>query len=201
MVGFLFFCFAGMVVFSAVAVVISSNPVYAVLSLILTFFISSVLFILLAAELVAMLLVVVYVGAVAVLFLFVVMMLDMDFVKSSHGFVRYYPICVALATALFGCATYAIFHTKAAFIRDIGEAGASAMGNVFLIGSQMYTKYFYAFQMSGILLLVASIGALVLTVRSKAVKSRKQNVYAQVDRSSKVELCSPAVGKGIEDID
>ncbi|MDB1135154.1 NADH-quinone oxidoreductase subunit J [Candidatus Anaplasma sp. TIGMIC] len=199
MVGFLFFCFAGMVTISAVAVVLSSNPVYAVLNLILTFFVSSALFILLGAELVAMLLVIVYVGAVAVLFLFVVMMLDLDCVKSSHGLVRYYPVGVLLSAVFFGCATYSILHTKASFVKEAGGHVVRSAGNVFLIGSQMYTECFYVFQMSGILLLVAAVGTLVLTLKFGISKSRKQDVGVQLDRSSKIRLLSPEVGKGVED--
>lgn len=201
MIGFLFFCFAGLVVLSSIAVIISSNPVYAVLSLIFTFFVSSAVFMLLGAELVAMLLVIVYVGAVAVLFLFVVMMLDLDCVRSSHGLVRYYPLGVGMAAVLFGCSAYAVLHSRASF-REVAEFSVEhSVGNVFLIGSKMYTEYFYAFQMSGILLLVAAVGTLILTLRRNVAQSHKQDVKDQVARSSRVELRSPDVGKGVEEAD
>ena len=202
MIGFLFFCFAGLVVLSSIAVIISSNPVYAVLSLIFTFFVSSAVFVLLGAELIAMLLVIVYVGAVAVLFLFVVMMLDLDCVRSAHGLVRYYPIGVGIAAVLFGCSVYAVLHSKASFTRGADESvGYSSASNVFLIGSQMYTKYFYAFQMSGVLLLVAAVGTLVLTLRHSTTQFHRQDMGSQVSRSSRVKLLSPDVGKGVEEAD
>ena len=202
MVGFLFFCFAGLVVLSSIAVIISSNPVYAVLGLIFTFFVSSAVFVLLGAELVAMLLVIVYVGAVAVLFLFVVMMLDLDCVRSAHGLVRYYPMGVGVAAVLFGCSVYAVLHSKASLSREVAESSVyGSVSNVFLIGSQMYTEYFYAFQMSGVLLLVAAVGTLVLTLRRGATQFHRQDVGSQVSRSSKVKLLSPGVGKGVEEAD
>lgn len=201
MVGFLFFLFAGIVVVSAGAVVVASNPVHSVFALILTFFVSSALFIMLGAELVAMLLVIVYVGAVAVLFLFVVMMLDLDRVKSAYGLVKYYPVGVGLGAIFFSCAVYAILLAKADFNRGAEVAIDSGVSNVFLIGSQMYTDYFYAFQMSGILLLTAAVGTLVLTLRFGASKSLKQDVSEQVSRSSRVRLVSPEVGKGVSDSD
>ncbi|WP_236822875.1 NADH-quinone oxidoreductase subunit J [Anaplasma platys] len=201
MVGFLFFLFAGVVVVAAGAVVASSNPVHSVFALILTFFVSSALFVMLGAELVAMLLVIVYVGAVAVLFLFVVMMLDLDRVKSAHGLVRYYPIGVGLGAIFFCCAVYAVLVTKADFINSAGVKGSSMDSNIFLIGSQMYTEYFYAFQISGVLLLVAAVGTLVLTLRFGTSKSLKQDVGVQVSRSSRVRLVSPEVGRGVSDTD
>lgn len=201
MVGFLFFLFAGIVVVSSFAVVVSSQPVHSVFALILTFFISSALFIMLGAELVAMLLVIVYVGAVAVLFLFVVMMLDLDRVRSAYGLVRYYPVGVGLGAVFFACAVYAVLVTKAGFVKDAGAAGGAVVSNIFLIGSQMYTEYFYAFQMSGVLLLVAAVGTLVLTLRFGAPKSLKQDVGVQISRSSRVKLMSPEVGKGVSETD
>ena len=199
MLSFLFFCFAGVVVLSAVGVVLLPNPVYSVLSLILTFFGSSAVFIMLGAELVAMLLVIVYVGAVAVLFLFVVMMLDVNRVRSKHGLVRHYPLGVACMLLFFGCMVYSIFHVRSAAIGD--SEGFGGADNVFLIGSKLYTEYAYAFQLSGVLLLIAGVGSLVLVAGSGGGRSLKQNVGRQLGRSSKIKLLSPGVGMGVSDAD
>ncbi|MGN7678686.1 MAG: NADH-quinone oxidoreductase subunit J [Anaplasma sp.] len=198
MVSFLFFCFAGVAILSSLGVILFRNPVYSVLSLILTFFVASALFILLGAELVAMLLVIVYVGAVAVLFLFVVMMLDFNQVRSGHGLVKWYPVGVLCAMLFFGCAAYAALQAR------VASAGAGGDGvnveNIFLIGSQLYTEYVYAFQLSGVLLLVAAVGSLVLAMRDKR-RPAESDFSRYVNRSSKVTLLSPEVGQGVEDVD
>ncbi|ACZ49181.1 NADH dehydrogenase subunit J [Anaplasma centrale str. Israel] len=198
MLSFLFFCFAGVAVLSAVGVILLPNPIYSVLSLILTFFVSSAVFIMLGAELVAMLLVIVYVGAVAVLFLFVVMMLDISRVRSRHGLVKRYPLGVACMLLFFGCMVYSIFHVKSATIG--ASEGVVGVGNVFLIGSRLYTEYAYAFQLAGVLLLIAGVGSLVLVAGGgDGRKSLKQDVSQQIGRSSKIRLLSPGVGAGVPD--
>ena len=200
MISFLFFCFAGVMILSAVGVVLIPHPVYSVLSLILTFFVSGAVFIMLGAELVAMLLVLVYVGAVAVLFLFVVMMLDISMVRAKHGFVRYYPLGVVCMFLFFGCMVYLISHTRPEEVYASGEVISGGASNVFLIGLQLYTEYACAFQMSGILLLVAGVGGLILAMSNER-RSLRQNAGQQLSRSSKVRLCSPGVGTGVADVD
>ncbi|AAV86696.1 NADH dehydrogenase subunit J [Anaplasma marginale str. Dawn] len=200
MLSFLFFCFAGVAVLSAVGVVLLPNPVYSVLSLILTFFVSSAVFIMLGAELVAMLLVIVYVGAVAVLFLFVVMMLDISRVGSRHGLVKHYPLGVACMFLFFGCMVYSVFHAKSSAVDGSGS-GFGSVDNVFLIGLQLYTEYAYAFQLAGVLLLIAGVGSLILIVGGSSGRSLKQDVGQQVGRSSRIKLLSPEVGVGVSDAD
>ena len=201
MVALLFYCFAVMLVFAAVGTIVALNPVYAVLNLILTFTVSSALFVLMGSEFIAMLVVIVYVGAVAVLFLFVIMMLDAGYVKLTHGLVKFYPVGIVLGSVFFLCSLYAIFRTKVAYFNaNGGGATMDPVGNVFIIGSQLYTKYFYAFQMVGLLLLTAAVGTLVLTLSFTKSKSLKQDVRLQVSRSSKVRLVSPKVGGGIDDL-
>ncbi|MGN7661687.1 MAG: NADH-quinone oxidoreductase subunit J [Anaplasma sp.] len=196
MVIFLFFCFAGVAILSSLGVILFRNPVYSVLSLILTFFVASALFILLGAELVAMLLVIVYVGAVAVLFLFVVMMLDFNQVGSGHGLVKWYPVGVLCATLFFGCAAYSALQVRVASVDAAGDG--VKVENIFLIGSRLYTEYVYAFQLSGVLLLVSAVGSLVLAMRDKR-RPVRSDLSRYVNRSSKVTLLSPEVGQGVAD--
>ena len=159
-----FYILAAIVTVSAVCVIAAKNPVHSVLWLILTFFTSAGLMVLIGAEFLAMLLVVVYVGAVAVLFLFVVMMLDVDFVELKQGFLSYLPF-----GALVGLA----------FIAEIALATfAEAIGQV------MYTDYLLLFQLSGLILLVAMIGAIVLTLRHKP-HVKRQNIAHQTARRRK----------------
>ena len=166
-----FWVFATVTVASAAMVVTSRNPVYSVLFLILAFFNTAALFVLIGAEFIAMILVIVYVGAVAVLFLFVVMMLDIDFVQLRHGVMQYLPVGALIGLVLlvelvlvFGAWTLS---------PDIGSAAAapipapSQVTNTAALGMLLYTHYIYAFQAAGLILLVAMIGAIVLTLRHK----------------------------------
>ena len=185
---------------SAVAVIAARNPVHSVLFLILTFFTAAGLFVLLGAEFLAMLLVVVYVGAVAVLFLFVVMMLDVDFVELKQGFLDYMPIGLLVAVALL--AELAIVGS-AALSADgapiaLAPRGENAVTNAEQIGLVLYTEYVLVFQLAGLILLVAMIGAIVLTLRHRP-GVRKQDVAAQVGRrrSEAVELKDVRPGQGI----
>jgi len=194
-----FYVLAAIAVVSALMVVSARNPVHSVLFLILTFFTSAGLFVLLGAEFLAMLLVVVYVGAVAVLFLFVVMMLDVDFSTLRQGFVQYLPlggvIAVILAVEMgFTAAAVAARGAKAL------PAAPEGLSNAEQIGRVLYTDYFYFFQAAGLVLLVAMIGAIVLTLRHKPGVKR-QDIAAQTARTEQtgLRLTQPATGQGISE--
>lgn len=199
MISIAFYLMAGVMLISALLVVTMRNPVHSVLFLILSFFSASGLMVLLGAEFIAMLLIVVYVGAVAVLFLFVVMMLDVDFDKLRQGFANYLPIGaligIILSVELF-MALYAIATKGASANKDISKAFET--DNIRMIGKVLYTDYVYLFQGAGLVLLVAMIGAIVLTMRHR-VHVKRQDIYKQVSRSRKksVEVVKVPTGKGI----
>ncbi len=176
-------------VVGALLVVSAKNPVHSVLYLITVFFSAAGLFVLMGAEFLAMLLVVVYVGAVAVLFLFVVMMLDVDFVALRQGFARYLPIGGAIGVILFIemvlVATAVAQHGAAA--KYDAPLVPSAVTNTEAIGAVLYTDYVYVFQAAGLVLLVAMIGAIVLTLRHRP-GVRRQNVAAQTGRTPKTGM-------------
>lgn len=192
-----FYILAAIVTISAVSVIAAKNPVHSVLWLILAFFTSAGLLVLIGAEFLAMLLVVVYVGAVAVLFLFVVMMLDVDFVELKQGFLSYLPFGALMGIAFIAeiaLATFARGDTADNFNPYPGaETNAEAIGQV------MYTDYLLLFQLSGLILLVAMIGAIVLTLRSRP-GVRKQKISAQLDRdpASAVEVVKVPLGGGAQ---
>jgi NADH-quinone oxidoreductase subunit J len=190
-----FYVLAVVSVVSALLVVVSKNPVHSVLFLILTFFTAAGLFVLLGAEFLAMLLVVVYVGAVAVLFLFVVMMLDVDFGSLREGFVRYLPIGGVAAVVL---ATEMILVSGAVATRGAAStakaAAATGLSNTETIGRVLYTDYVYFFEAAGMVLLVAMIGAIVLTLRHKPGVKR-QNIAAQTGRTPATGM---AIVKGVK---
>ncbi|WP_374274363.1 NADH-quinone oxidoreductase subunit J [Brevundimonas sp.] len=195
-----FYLLAITAVLAGAGVVLSRSPVHSVLWLILAFFASAGLFVLLGAEFLAMLLVVVYVGAVAVLFLFVVMMLDVDFVKLREGFTRYLPLATIVAAILLAemiIVSLAVASGGAAADGQIVPATADA-SNVETIGRVLYTDYVYIFQAAGIVLLIAMIGAIVLTLRHKP-HVRRQNPGDQInrDRRTAVEIKSAATGRGV----
>ncbi len=182
----MFYLFAAVAVASGVMVVSSKNPVYSVLFLILAFFNAAGLFVLLGAEFLAMILVIVYVGAVAVLFLFVVMMLDIDFAELRSGFMRYLPIGGLIGLVLLGEFGFVFFHwVIAPGVAGLGAAplpSASAhVTNTRALGDLLYTRYIFAFQTAGMILLVAMIGAIVLTLRQR-VGVRRQRIPAQLAR-------------------
>ncbi len=196
-----FYIFSAVAVASAFLVISSRNPVHSVLFLILAFVNAAGLFMLLHAEYLALLLIVVYVGAVAVLFLFVVMMLDVDFVALRQGFLQYLPIgalvgLILLVELLLVLATWVIDPQVA------GQAVAAPMPdgltNIQALGQILYTRYVYFFQASGLVLLVAMIGAIVLTLRHK-VGVKRQNIADQVARTPEtgVEVRKVASRKGI----
>jgi NADH-quinone oxidoreductase subunit J len=181
-----FYMFASVTVASAVMVIASRNPVHSVLFLILAFVNAAGLFLLLGAEFLAMILVVVYVGAVAVLFLFVVMMLDVDFAELRQGFLQYLPI--GLIIGFIFLVQLALVVGAWTIYPGALKAGTSAIPdpakvtNTEALGLVLYTKYVYYFQASGLVLLVAMIGAIVLTLRHKDGVKR-QNVADQVART------------------
>ncbi len=185
---------------SGLMVITQRNPVHSVLFLILAFFSAAGLFVLLGAEFLAMLLVVVYVGAVAVLFLFVVMMLDVDFIKLRQGFANYLPIGGALALVILGelIAVNLAIAEKGAAAGNQPDASAGAASNIKAIGSVLYTTYAYLFEMAGFVLLVAMIGAIVLTLRHRAYVKR-QDIFSQVTRRRKdaVAIVPVKTGEGI----
>jgi NADH-quinone oxidoreductase subunit J len=189
-----FWVLATVTVLSGLAVVSARNPVHSVLFLISAFFSAAGLFVLLGAEFLAMLLVVVYVGAVAVLFLFVVMMLDVDFSSLRAGFVRYLPIggVVALILAIeMGMVSVAVAEHGAAAGATLQPASPN-LTNAEAIGRVLYTDYVYFFQAAGLVLLVAMIGAIVLTLRHRK-GVRRQSIADQVART-------PATGMRIVQI-
>ncbi|MFN3858344.1 MAG: NADH-quinone oxidoreductase subunit J [Caulobacter sp.] len=198
-----FYVLATVTVLSALAVVLSRNPVHSVLFLIAAFFSAAGLFVLLGAEFLAMLLVVVYVGAVAVLFLFVVMMLDVDFAALRQGFARYLPIGGLIAGVLtiemiFVAANVAA--NGAASKTSGPQASLPDVTNAETIGRVLYTDYIYMFQAAGLVLLVAMIGAIVLTLRHKP-GVRRQSVTRQTARSPKtgMEMVDIKPGEGISE--
>jgi NADH-quinone oxidoreductase subunit J len=201
LVGIAFYAFAAVAIGSALMVVAARNPVHSVLFLILCFFSSAGLFVLMGAEFLAMILVVVYVGAVAVLFLFVVMMLDIDFVQLKQGFLEYLPIALVIAgIILIQLAMVVSVWTFAPGITAVAPQApaAGAPTNTEAIGLVLYTDYVYVFQASGLVLLVAMIGAIVLTLRERPGVKR-QNIGAQVSRKREegVELVDVKPGQGI----
>jgi NADH-quinone oxidoreductase subunit J len=194
-----FYIFAAILIASAVMVVTSRNPVHSVLFLILAFFNAAALFLIAGAEFLAMILVIVYVGAVAVLFLFVVMMLDIDFIRLREGFQRYAPIGAVIGGVLFLELLMVLagwrFTDQAASLRLAPNPGADVT-NTAAIGRLLYTDYVYLFQGAGLVLLVAMIGAIVLTHRERP-GTRRQKIAVQVAREGSVVLQQVPVGAGI----
>ena len=196
-----FYLFAGVCVASAVMVIVSRNPVHSVLYLILAFVNASGLFVLMGAEFLAMILVVVYVGAVAVLFLFVVMMLDVDFAELKQGLLQYLPFGLViagifLAELLFvvGAWTIGATVTRAAPIPPLTQ-----VSNTEALGLVLYTRYVYFFELAGMVLLVAMVGAIVLTLQHR-VGVKRQNIAAQNarTRATAVEMRKVRPGQGLE---
>jgi NADH-quinone oxidoreductase subunit J len=195
---FFFYLFAGVCVASAFMVIAVRNPVHAALFLILAFFNAAGLFVLLGAEFIAMILVVVYVGAVMVLFLFVVMMLDVDFAALKAGFLKFLPVGAAVGIVML----IELLFILAAWITApdaVAQAPAPVdVSNTRALGQILYTQYVYLFQAAGLILLVAMIGAIVLTLHHKRGVKR-QSVPAQVGRTREesVELVEVETGRGL----
>ena len=180
-----FYVLAAVTIIGALLVVSARNPVHSVLFLITAFFSAAGLFVLLGAEFLAMLLIVVYVGAVAVLFLFVVMMLDVDFAALRQGFAQYLPIGGLVAGVLaieMVLVSASVAVQGAAAKNALPDANAGQESNTVAIGRVLYTDYVFFFQAAGLVLLVAMIGAIVLTLRHKSGVKR-QNIGAQVART------------------
>jgi NADH-quinone oxidoreductase subunit J len=193
-----FYLFAGVCVASAVMVITARNPVHSVLFLILAFVNAAGLFVLLGAEFLAMILIVVYVGAVAVLFLFVVMMLDVDFTALRSGLLNYLPVGALIGTILLVELLFVVGGWVIAPASRHGAAAAANVTNTQAIGLVLYTRYVYFFEAAGIILLVAMIGAIVMTLQHKP-DVRRQNIAEQVSRqrTSAIELVDVKPGRGL----
>lgn len=195
-----FYVFAAVAVAAGIMVVTARNPVHSVLFLILAFFNAAGLFVLMGAEFLAMILIIVYVGAVAVLFLFVVMMLDIDFVELRQGFVKYLPvgglIGIVLLVELFVVVGgwVSLPATKSAIAEPVREG----VSNTAALGRLLYTKYVYLFQAAGLILFVAMIGAIVLTLRHReGVKRQKIAQQLKRTRGESVQLVKVKPGEGV----
>ena len=198
---FAFYLFATIVVASGAMVILARNPVHSVLWLILAFFNAAGLMILLGAEFVAMLLVIVYVGAVAVLFLFVVMMLDIDFAELRAGFVSYFPLGGVIALILLVELVLGVGAWQAGAI-DLGGRAAPVPGatpNIEAIGALLYTRYIFLFEAAGLILLVAMIGAIVLTHRARGgVRGQKVERQNRRRPDEAIRNVNQPVGQGVE---
>ena len=200
--GLTFYLFAAITVAAGVMVISSRNPVHSVLFLILAFFNSAGLFVLMGAEFLAMILVVVYVGAVAVLFLFVVMMLDINYVAMREGFLQYLPIggliglILLVELIMIGGAWVAA--PAASGLAEVPIPPVEEAHNTKALGAVLYTKYAYLFQVAGLILLVAMIGAIVLTLRQRE-GVRRQSIAKQVSRTREqaVEVKDVPTGSGV----
>jgi NADH-quinone oxidoreductase subunit J len=200
--GLSFYLFAAITIASAIMVISSRNPVHSVLFLILAFFSAAALFILMGAEFLAMILVVVYVGAVAVLFMFVVMMLDINFVELRQGFLQHMPlgaiIALIMLVELLTIVGGWVFAPEAIKLGSAPTPDMSTVSNTEALGNLVYTHYIYLFQASGLILLVAMIGAIVLTHRRREGVLR-QNISEQLGRQPEdtIKVHDVETGKGI----
>jgi NADH-quinone oxidoreductase subunit J len=195
-----FYLFAAVCIASAIMVIASRNPVHSVLFLILAFVNAAGLFVLVGAEFLAMILIVVYVGAVAVLFLFVVMMLDVDFAELRHGFLNYLPVgglvgIILLIELIFVVVTWIVAPGTP---KTIAAPIAGDVSNTQALGLVLYTRYVYFFEAAGMILLVAMIGAIVMTLQHKAGVKR-QSIAAQVgrNRSTAIDIVKVKSGQGL----
>ncbi len=196
-----FYLFAIMCVGAGFMVIAAKNPVHAVLYLILAFFNAAGLFVLLGAEFLAMILVVVYVGAVLVLFLFVVMMLDVDFAELRAGFLKYLPVGAVVGLLLLVELIFVVgaWVTAPELVSDVPTPPAAEVSNTQALGEILYTRYVYLFEGAGLILLVAMIGAIVLTLHHKS-DVRRQSIAAQVGRTREmsVEVVEVETGRGLK---
>ena len=196
-----FYLFSAILIASAVMVIGARNPVHSVLFLILAFFNAAGLFVLLGAEFLGMILVVVYVGAVAVLFLFVVMMLDVDFAELKRGALQYLPFgaLIGLVLAVELIMAGSVWVLKPAALAAKAHAMPAGLTNTEALGRILYTDYVYYFQVAGLVLLVAMIGAIVLTLRSRP-GVRRQNIVIQNARTAAmaVDMVDIQPGQGAQ---
>ena len=199
LVEILFWSFSAVLVGAALGVILSRNPVHSVLYLVLCFFNAAVLWLLIQAEFLAILLVLVYVGAVMVLFLFVVMMLDVDFASLRSGFSRHLPFGIIIALVLLAEIIIAVSAWKAGPALSGREVAETTQPNIVALGQLLYSRYLLPFELAGLILLVAMIGAIVLTHRRRA-DARGQKVWKQVDRrpEESIRMTNPAVGEGVK---
>jgi len=194
-----FYLFATLTIASAVAVIFARNPVHSVLWLILSFFNAAGLMLLAGAEFIALLLVIVYVGAVAVLFLFVVMMLNIDFATLRSGVTKNLPFGIIVALVLLAEIVLAVSAWKASPGISGAAPAEATIPNIVALGELLYSRYLFPFEIAGLVLLVAMIGAIVLTHRSRG-DVRGQKVSKQIRRNpaKAVRLAKPQVGEGVE---
>jgi NADH-quinone oxidoreductase subunit J len=194
-----FYLFATVMLASAVAVIFARNPVHSVLWLILAFFNAAGLMLILGAEFIAMLLVIVYVGAVAVLFLFVVMMLDIDFAQLRSGFTKNLPFGIIIAFVLLAEIILAVSAWRAGPALSGAAPREAVEPNIVGLGQVLYSRFLFPFEIAGLILLVAMIGAIVLTHRSRG-DVRGQKISRQVDRRAEdaIKLENPEVGGGMK---
>ena len=196
-----FYIFAAVAVLSALMVISAKNPVHSVLFLILSFVNAAGLFVLLGAEFLAMILLIVYVGAVAVLFLFVVMMLDINFIKFRKGFLQYLPFGALLGIVLLvelGILFLTESFSQMSLVEYSNNPAFIEKENTKQIGELLYTYYFYLFQISGIILLVAMIGSITLTLRDRR-QVKRQNISVQntIEAGKAIEKKKVKLGEGI----
>lgn len=199
-----FYLFAAMVIASAALTILARNPVHSVMWLISAFFNAAGLMIIIGAEFIAMLLVIVYVGAVAVLFLFIVMMLNIDFAELRAGFMKNFPVGIAIALVLLAELVLGIGAYRAGAL-ELGVPDGSAApilgaSNIENIGALLYGRYLFLFETAGLILLVAMIGAIVLTHREQRAPRGHQNIAKQIARQPEDAIVNtrPEVGKGVQ---
>jgi NADH-quinone oxidoreductase subunit J len=196
-----FYIFSTLLVASSLVVILVKNPVHSILWLIFAFFNAAGLFILIGAEFLAMILVIVYVGAVAVLFLFVVMMLNINFAKLKEGFHQYLPTCVLIALVLF-VDLFLVITKSTEMVQNVQLslpfADFAGLSNTHAIGSVLYTKFMAPFIIAGLILLVAMISAIILTHRQRA-NVRRQDAAKQINRTvaESMEVVQVQIGKGV----
>ena len=194
-----FYLFATLTIAPAIAVIFARNPVHSVLWLIVAFFNAAGLMLLVGAEFIAMLVVIVYVGAVAVLFLFVVMMLDIDFASLRSGFTRNLPFGVIIALVLLAEIVIALSAWEAGPALSGREIPAAKIPNIVALGQLLYSRYLFAFELAGLILLVAMVGAIVLTHRRRG-DLRTPRAWKQNRRRphQAIKMIDPGVGEGMK---
>lgn len=181
----IFYLFSALMLLSGLMVIMTRNAVRAALFLILTFFCAAVLWMLLSAEFLSVTLVLVYVGAVAVLFLFVVMMIDVEKAPLKEGFASYLPLGILIAALIIGSITYILLHEQQGFVSTVvPEVYGADYSNIQVLGKQLYTTYFYPFEIAAVILLVAIIAAISLTYRG-ARQRKTQSIEKQVRTRAK----------------
>lgn len=198
MIDLIFYSFAFFTVLAGIMVISLKNPVHAVLFLIFAFFNAAGLFILIGAEFIAMTLIIVYVGAVAVLFLFVIMMLNIDIAEVRQGFLKYLPLGLGLGFLIFIQIYYSLSISQESLPELIRPSVNEDTTNTEALGRLIYTKYFLIFQGAGIVLLIAMIGAIVLTL-THSHNVKRQNIHKQVSRTREqsVMLVDVKSGEGV----